>query len=70
MLVPKQLNPRRRHRGGRENPISYSLPRHGAKIRNKSTQQKMGKKNKQKNKIKGRLQVSTKNIEQEELYDA
>ena len=29
---------------------------------------KIGKRNK--NKTKGRLQVSTKNIEQEELYDA
>ena len=73
MLVPKQLNPRRRHRRGRGNPISSSLPRHGARIRNKSTQQKMGKRNKKKKKktkTKGRLQVSTKNIEQEELYDA
>ena len=41
MLVPKQLNPRRRHRRGRGNPISSSLPRHGAKIRTKNTQQKV-----------------------------
>ena len=67
-LVPKQLNPRRRHRRGRGNPISSSLPRHGARIRTKSTQQ-IGKRNK--NKTKDRLQVSTKkNIEQKELYDA
>ena len=36
-LIPKQLNPRRRHSRGRGNPISSSLPRHGARIRNKST---------------------------------
>ena len=68
-LIPKQLNPRRRHNRGRGNPISSSLPRHGARIRNKSTEKKKGKNNK--NKTKGRLQVSQKkNIEQEELYDA
>ena len=67
-LVPKQLNPRMRHRRGRGNPISSSLPWHGARKRNKSPQQKIGKRNK--NKTKGRLQVSTKNIDQEELYDA
>ena len=32
-LVPKQLNPRRRHRRGRGNPISSSLPRHSARIK-------------------------------------
>ena len=42
-LVSKQLNPRRRHRRGRGNPISSSLPRHGARIRTKSTQQKREK---------------------------
>ena len=42
-LILKQLNPRRRHRRGRGNPISSSLPRHGARIRNKSTEKKMGK---------------------------
>ena len=70
MLVPKQLNPRRRHRRGRGNPISSSLPRHGARIRNKSTQQKNGKK---KQKTKPRVDcklAQKKNIEQEELYDA
>ena len=68
MLVPKQLNPRRRHRRGRENPISSSLPRHGARIKDQEHTAKIGKRNK--NKTNGKLQVSTKNIEQEELYDA
>ena len=66
MLVPKQSNPRRRHKRGRGNPISSSLPRHGARIRNKSTQQKKWEKEtktKTKTKTKGRLQVSKKNIE-------
>ena len=68
-LVPKQLNPRRGHRRGRGNPISSSLPRHGARIKE---QEHIAKKwEKETNKTKGKLQVSTKkNIEQEELYDA
>ena len=45
-LIPKQLNPKRRHSRGRGNPISSSLPRHGARIRNKST--KKGEKEKTK----------------------
>ena len=43
MLIPKQPNPRRRHSTGRGNPISSILPRHGARIRNKSTEKKKGK---------------------------
>ena len=68
-LVPKQLNLIRRHRKGRGNPISSSLPRHGARIRNKSTQQKNRKK-KQKQKLRADCKLAQKNIEQEELYDA
>ena len=68
MLVPKQLNPRRRHIRGRGNPINSSLPRHSARIKDQEHIAKIRKRNK--NKTKGRLQVSTKNIEQEELYDA
>ena len=67
-LVPKQLNPRGRHRRGRGNPISSSLPRHSARIKDQEHTAKIRKRNK--NKTKGRLQVSTKNIEQKELYDA
>ena len=67
MIVPKQLNPRRRHKKGRGNPISSSFPRHGARIKEQEHTAKKKKKNI--NKTKGRLQVSTKNIEQEELYD-
>ena len=48
MLVPKQLNPRGRHRRGKGNPISSSLPRHDARIRTKSTQQ-IEKRNKKQN---------------------
>ena len=66
-LIPKQLNPRRRHSRGRGNPISSSLPRHGARIRNKSTK-KMGKTTKTKPRLDCKL--AKKNIEQEELYDA
>ena len=33
MLIPKQLNPRGRHSRGRGNPISSSLPRHNARIK-------------------------------------
>ena len=47
MLIPKQLNPRKRHSRGRGNPISSSLPRHGARIRNKSTEKKKEKQQKQ-----------------------
>ena len=68
MLVPKQLNSRRRHRRGRGNPISFSLPRHGARIRTKSTQQK--EKKKQKTKPIADCKLAQKNIEQKELYDA
>ena len=67
-LVPKQLNLRRRRRRGRGNSISSSLPRHGARIKEQEHTAK--KWEKETNKTKGRLQVSTKNIEQEELYDA
>ena len=51
------------------NSISSSLPRHGARIKE---QEHIAKKwEKETNKTKGKLQVSTKkNIEQEELYDA
>ena len=71
MLIPKQLNPKRRHRRGRGNPISSSLPRHGVRIRNKSTQQKKKKrKKKQKQKPRADCKLAQKNIEQEELYDA
>ena len=68
MLVPKQLNPRRRHRKGKGNPISSSIPRRSARIKDQEHTTKIGKRNK--NKTKGRLQVSTENIEQEKLYDA
>ena len=67
MLIPKQLNPRRRHSRGRGNPISSSLPRHGARIRNKSTTT-MGKTTTAKPRADCKL--AKKNIEQEELYDA
>ena len=63
-VVLKQLNPRGRHRRGRGNLISSSLPRHGARIRNKSTQKK------QKQKLMANCKLAQKNIEQEELYDA
>ena len=69
MLIPKQLNPKRRHRRGRGNPISSSFPRHGARMKDQEHTAKKGKRNK--SKTKGRLQVSTKkNIEQKELCDA
>ena len=68
-LIPKQLNPRRRHNRGRGNPISSSLPRHGARIRNKSTEKKKGKTTKTKPRADCKL-AKKKNIEQEELYDA
>ena len=35
MFILKKLNPRRRHKRSRGNPISSSLPRHGARIRTK-----------------------------------
>ena len=44
----KQLNPRGRHRMSRGNPIGSSLPRHDARIRTKSTQQKERRKKKKK----------------------
>ena len=47
-VVLKKLNPRGRHRKGRGNPISSSLPRHGARKRTKSTQQIEKKKQKTK----------------------
>ena len=64
-VVLKKLNPRGRHRRSRGNPISSSLPRHGARIRTKNTQ----KIERKKNKIKGRLQVSTKKYIEQKLYD-
>ena len=67
MLVPKQLNLRRRHRRGRGNPISSSIPRHGARIRTKSTQQKVKE---TKTKPMADCKLAQKNIEQKELYDA
>ena len=57
-VIPKQLTPRRRHRGKGGSPISSSLPRHGARIRTETQKQNQQK---QKRKTKGRLQVSTKN---------
>ena len=45
-VVLKKLNPRGRHRRSRRNPISSSLPRHGARKRTKSTQQIETKKTK------------------------
>ena len=68
MAVFKQLNPKGRHRRDRGNPISSSLPRHGARIRTKSTQQK--EKKKQNTKPIADCKLAQKNIEQKELYDA
>ena len=67
-LVPKQLNLRWRNRRGRGTLLALVFLGMVLELRTKSTQQKIGKRNK--NKTKGRLQVSTENIEQEELYDA
>ena len=38
-VVLKKLTPRGRHRSSRGNSISSSLPKHGARIRTKNTQQ-------------------------------
>ena len=51
---------------GRGNPISFSLPRHGARIRTKSTQQI---EKKQKTKPSADYKLAQNNIEQK-LYDA
>ena len=69
MLVPKQLNPRRRHRKGRGNPISSSLPKHSTRIKD---QEHTTKKQEKETKTKPRAdcKLAQKNIEQEELYDA
>ena len=64
-VVLKQLNPRRRHRRGRGNHISSSLPRHGARIKD---QQHPANRKKNKNKTKDRLQVSTKKIQNKRNY--
>ena len=61
-VVLKKLNPRGRHKWSRENPISSSFPRHGARIRNKSTE-KMGKTTK--TKPRADCKLAKKNIEQE-----
>ena len=61
-VVLKQLTPRGRHRGKGGSPISSSLPMHGVKERTKTQKQ-----NKKKEKTKGRLQVSTKKIEQKSI---
>ena len=58
---------RGRHRKGRGNPINSSLPRHGAKIRNKGTKKK-GKTTK--TKPRAGCKLAKKDIEQEELYNA
>ena len=45
-VVLKKLNPKRRHRRSRGNPISSNFPRHGARIRTKNTQQNRERKKK------------------------
>ena len=67
MIVLKQLTPRGRHRRSRGNPISSSLPRHGARIRTK-THSKEREKEKKKNTI-ANCKLAQKDIEQK-LYDA
>ena len=68
MLVPKQLNPKRRHRGGRGNPISSSFPRHNVRIKDQEHTAKREKETK--TKPRANCKLAQKNIEQEELYDA
>ena len=69
MLVPKQLNPRRRHKRGKGNPISSSLPRHSARIKEQEHTAKKWEKE-TKTKPMANYKLAQKNIEQEELYDA
>ena len=69
MVILKQLNLRGRHRRGKENPISFSLPRHGARIRTKSTQQNKEKETQTKPRADCKLAQKKKYIEQK-LYDA
>ena len=66
MVVLKKLNPKGRHRRSRGNPISSSLPRHGARIRTKNTQQ-IEREKKTKPMADCKL-AQKKNIEQK-LYD-
>ena len=68
MVVLKKLNPRGRHRRSRGNSISFSLPRHGARIRTKSTQQNREKQKKNKN-PRADCKLAQKKKEQK-LYDA
>ena len=67
MLIPKQLNPRRRQKRGRGNPISSSFPRHSA--RNKDQEHTEKKEKETKTKPRADYKLAQKNIEQEELYD-
>ena len=69
MLVPKKLNPRRRHRRVRGNPISSSFPRHSARIKDQKHTAKKEKETKTKLRADYKL-AQKKKIEQEELYDA
>ena len=62
------MNPRRRHKRGRGNPISSSLLRHGARIKDQEHTAKYEKETKTKSRADYKL--AQKNIEQEELYDA
>ena len=48
MLVPKQLNSRRRHKRGRGNPISSSFPRHSARMKDQEHTAKKEKETKTK----------------------
>ena len=66
MIVLKQLTPRGRHRRRRGNPISSSLPRHGARIRTKTHSKEKEKKN---TKPRVDYKLAQKDIEQK-LYDA
>ena len=68
-LVPKQLNSRRRHRRGRGNPISSSLPRHGDRNKDQEHTAKREKETKTKPRADCKL-AQKKYIEQKELYDA
>ena len=65
-VVLKKLTPRGRHRRSRRNPISFSFPRHGSKIRTKTHSKEKEKKN---TKPRVDYKLAQKDIEQK-LYDA
>ena len=69
MVVLKKLTPRGRHRRSKGNPISSSLPRHGARIRTKTQNKWKNKNQEEKQKPRADCKLAQKDIEQK-LYDA